>query len=676
MSENTHAGDDTLVLTVCIAASDPAEYRLSECYRSILASVLNHNVRLAWIAKDPDALNIQAAIDACESKYIIFIEEEHTFSLDYFQVLTDHLLAQPVFLADSYRYADTIPTKHNKELLTTKYYYRRDTDIWGVAYHAKMLREFLLSTPGMDRQSIYTSFRLFYFLNQVDPLPIGYSTHDDTKNVNGIALSKHSSRILVQLEKPSQELQVYAVKLLISVLRGLQDGDRCSLSVQEIREAARSYATDEIAEFIPLPDRIEFGALRYLADPRMCRSYVHKRLGEFDVVMEFSEEPPGAESTLLYHYRFSDFEFYVSKRYIEHSAVAAPEIIDHYRRKISTDSIILFFDRSIQADDNAEALYKYFSDNYPQYHNAYFALSIKSPDWNRLALAGFRLVPMFSADFYDKFLHADLVVSSQIYSVQSEGKDFSNSRFVYLQHGVMMNDMRQWIVSKCFDLFITTGEPETEYLRGLAPRETINSGIPRLETLQRKPHNGRNFVYMPTWRFDLGKVSDDAFVESDYFQAIERLLQDPNLEDYLERANATVWVKLHPNFEKRSHLFSSSERVQLSTDRYSQLIGKADFIFTDYSSVVLDAAYVGIPIAYYQFDRDTFFSNQPYTERMDYEMEGLGPVFLQKEQMVAYITSESYLEPDPVYAERYEFFFRGVPTGHIRETIIERMLAL
>jgi len=674
VTENS-VGNDS-VLTICICTDNPEEYRVSESYRRITSVSLTYDIQVEWASSNPSISSVENIVNACNSRYIVFTEEGHTFSPLYFQVLTDYLSSKEVFLADSYRYADTIASTPKPDSLTLKYYYTRDTDIWGVAFHTGMLQEFLNSMPELDRQSVYLSYRLFYYLNRINPLLIGYSTHSDTKNVNGILLEDQTKQIAPHSVSCSQELHIYAIKMLINILRGMENGHACRLSVKALKHVAQSHAISSIAEVIPLSDRIEFEALRYLVNPHEYASYLHKRLGEYDAIIEFTEKAPGNDSVLLYHYQFSDLSLYVSKRYVKHLSMSAPDVIDHYRHLITSDSIILFFDRTLQADDNAEALYRYFIDKYPQYINAYFALNPKSSDWNRLTLAGFKLVPMFGPEFSDKFLHSDLVVSSQIYSPKSAGKDFSNSRFVYLQHGVIMNDMRQWIVSKCFDLFVTTGEPETRYLRSLAPRETINSGIPRLETLFRKPHQNKNFVYMPTWRFDLGRVSDGVFMESLYFQAIERLLLNSTLTGYLEQTNATLRVKLHPNLEKRAKLFPKSERVQISQDRYSQLISEADFIFTDYSSVVLDATYIDIPIAYYQFDRETFFDNQPYSERMDYEKEGLGPVFFHEDQLVDYITTESYAEQDAVYNDRREAFFSGVPIGHIRETIVERMLSL
>ena len=124
-------------------------------------------------------------------------------------------------------------------------------------------------------------------------------------------------------------------------------------------------------------------------------------------------------------------------------------------------------DRSLNADDNAEHLYSYFIKNYPEFKNAYFALHKNSKDWNRLKLKGFKLLELWSKEFYEKFYLSDAFISSQIYNISYKDKNLANSRFVYLQHGVMLNDMKDWIISKYCDLFIATGELEENYLKNI-----------------------------------------------------------------------------------------------------------------------------------------------------------------------------------------------------------------
>ncbi|MGO1312942.1 MAG: CDP-glycerol glycerophosphotransferase family protein, partial [Brevibacterium aurantiacum] len=259
-------------------------------------------------------------------------------------------------------------------------------------------------------------------------------------------------------------------------------------------------------------------------------------------------------------------------------------------------------------------------------------------------------------------------MSSQIYNIRHRGKTLANSRFVYLQHGVQLNDMTDWVISKYFDVFVATGELEAEYLRRVAPVETLNSGLPRLESLQRQPAERETLVFLPTWRFTLHQASNEHFKQSAYFRAIDDLLTDQALLEFLERTDRYLQVKLHPNVEKRAASFRFSERVTRCTASYREALTTAEMVFTDYSSVVLDAAFIGIPVAYYQWDAESFFSEQPYEGRVDYGTEGLGPVFFAQEELVKHIISEEYLSSNARFASRRSKFFKGVDPNRISAT--------
>lgn len=58
-------------------------------------------------------------------------------------------------------------------------------------------------------------------------------------------------------------------------------------------------------------------------------------------------------------------------------------------------------DRDNQADDNAEHLYRYISENHPE-QDIYFALKKTSSDWKRLEQDGFNLLEFGSSAFESK----------------------------------------------------------------------------------------------------------------------------------------------------------------------------------------------------------------------------------------------------------------------------------
>jgi CDP-glycerol glycerophosphotransferase (TagB/SpsB family) len=109
---------------------------------------------------------------------------------------------------------------------------------------------------------------------------------------------------------------------------------------------------------------------------------------------------------------------------------------------------------------------------------------------------------------------------------------------------------------------------------------------------------------------------------------------------------------------------------------YREAFQTAEMVFTDYSSAVLDAAFIGTPIAYYQWDEVEFFDDQPYESRLDYHTQGLGPVFTEHGNLIEHITTLAYRDDDSEFSRRREVFFEGVDPTRISETIVERMLSL
>ncbi|MHC8608812.1 CDP-glycerol glycerophosphotransferase family protein [Paenarthrobacter ureafaciens] len=236
--------------------------------------------------------------------------------------------------------------------------------------------------------------------------------------------------------------------------------------------------------------------------------------------------------------------------------------------------------------------------------------------------------------------------------------------------------MTDWVLSKYYDVFVATGELEADYMSALAPKETLNSGLPRYEVLAREKSSPTHLLFMPTWRFNLHQVSAEGFAKSDYCRAINELITDPLLLNHLRETGRILQVKLHPNVDKRAGHFKFSEHVIHSELSYREAITSAEMVFTDYSSAVLDAAFIETPIAYYHWDAADFFREQPYEARVDYSEDGLGPVFHKHADLVSHVVQEDYLRSNQLFAKRRERFFRGVDPATINASIVERMLSL
>lgn len=668
------------LLTIVIEASDGLDLE-SKLYRRLVGARLEaeDQFQILHVSEPLTTASIAQQCRAIESKYVVFVKESHFISRDYVQSLLEHLDENTVYLAEPVVFTGRIPSEVDATRLNGTYHYSRDTDPYGVAFNTRRLEDVLNAVGNIDSSALYISYRLYWSIGTVQPLETGYSMASDLKAATGLVIDVGVRRLLPVYAASSEELRLYVLRYVALFLRGLRTKKNTRVSLDHLREVVAAYELLELVDRVDAQQAFEGTWIRWLADSETPR-FLYKQLTEVDSYLVYQQGAgPMDVDVELYRIDFDTEPLLIGKQYL--APEAKPRFneasnYDFYRRAITFESTIIFFDRPLQADDNAEYLYDYFVNTYPEYEQVYFALSTRSPDWDRLTRRGFKLLPIFTTEFYEKFLISDLVVSSQIYNIQYKGKSFVNSRFVYLQHGVQLNDMKDWILSKSFDIFVATGKIEADYLSALAPRETLNSGLPRYETLARKDSSNGHILFMPTWRFNLHQLSTEQFLQSGYYRAIDAVLRDPRLVAYLKRTNKSMEVKLHPNVEKRASLFHWSERVIQSNLSYRAAIESAEFVFTDYSSAVLDASFIETPISYYQWDAVEFFHDQPYESRLDYRDDGLGPVFDTHDEIVDFIVLEQYLAPSSEYSQRRERFFEGVEPHRINAKIVERMLSL
>jgi len=94
---------------------------------------------------------------------------------------------------------------------------------------------------------------------------------------------------------------------------------------------------------------------------------------------------------------------------------------------------------------------------------------------------------------------------------------------------------------------------------------------------------------------------------------------------------------------------------------YRDIFAKSKMVVTDYSSAVFDFAYMGKPIVYSQFDRDTYFHGSLSIQEgyFDYARDGFGEIESTVSGVVDRI--REYLEGGfvmkPGYASRIRGFF-------------------
>jgi hypothetical protein len=278
----------------------------------------------------------------------------------------------------------------------------------------------------------------------------------------------------------------------------------------------------------------------------------------------------------------------------------------------------VFMDRDIDADDNAEHLYRWVHKHHPEI-NAWFLLSRESPDWKRLSSEGFRLIePGIQRKLL--LLNSDCILSSHPEYVfggfdrELYGSSM-NWRFVFLQHGVIKDDMSHWLSGQPFDLFVTSSPREHASIMGddtpysYTAREMCRSGLARHDSLlaaaASTPSSEANIVLvMPTWRGALSddRLSDDsmkAIAASEYVQRWGALLRSEQLREQIERHGMRLVFMPHPNAVPFLPAFALPSHVEVLTKAdigIQALFARSAIMVTDYSSVAFEMAYLRRPV--------------------------------------------------------------------------------
>lgn len=317
--------------------------------------------------------------------------------------------------------------------------------------------------------------------------------------------------------------------------------------------------------------------------------------------------------------------------------------------------IWLFEDRPDKAGDNAEAMFEFVVNNHPEI-DAFFVLDEESPDYSRIAAIG-NVLPKFSELHQRIWSISDVVISAhgeyQIMNPISRGigqdwHDYYKTRrvlnkpvFVFLQHGISRSShsMNEWLnkINKNIKLFITTAKYETkEFTKEKYHYDTSvvkELGMPRLDKLINSTMKKEKLIlFMPTWRKSLTSLNDYEFMNTNYYKQINSFLNDEKLKKILEKTGYKIAFKIHPNLIQFEHLFKENDCFKITNEEYSYLYQKSSIAVTDFSSAVIDFAYMKKPVIQYQFDDQSYFYGHTFKkENQKAELAIYGPIFNNNE---------------------------------------------
>ncbi|ECR1845387.1 glycosyltransferase [Campylobacter coli] len=336
-------------------------------------------------------------------------------------------------------------------------------------------------------------------------------------------------------------------------------------------------------------------------------------------------------------------------RYGEYS-LDIKSIRKEFQKRLPKSNIWLLMDRDYEADDNAEHLYRHIMQNHPE-QEIVFALRKESSDWERLEKEGFNLVEFESFEFERIIKKASKVISSHADEYLIRHVTLTQ-QFVFVQHGVIMNDLSRWLNSKKINLFITSTRAEYDSIANnynrykFGKKEVLLTGLARHDVLlKNNKSDTKQILMMPTWRAGIvGNVTNSSkrelkenFKQSEYFQKWNSLLNNDSLKKLCELYSYTIVFNPHPNIMPYLKEFNLPSYIKIANQDESLqvLFCNSSLMITDYSSVAFEMAYLEKPVIYYQFDKEDFFNSHTLQKGyFDYTKDGFGPVVKNQENLL------------------------------------------
>ncbi len=379
---------------------------------------------------------------------------------------------------------------------------------------------------------------------------------------------------------------------------------------------------------------------------------------------------------------------------VQKTNTAALETIE-FRKKViplvnriktfSDRKILLICDRTTMAGDNGEALFMYLNQIKDDSIDVYYVIDKNSEDYERLKKTGKVLalnsfehkVLNFAADFIISSMSEEYIINPfSIYGTTDIIRDLVfKSKFIFLQHGITKDDVSGLFgrYVKNITGFVTAAYNEKQSILDydyFYPEENVwLTGFPRYDRLY--SDEKRIITIMPTWRKKLVRHPDndpflltviEEFKDTSYFEFYNSLMNDERLLSAAEKYNFTISYMPHPNLRDGSVMFDHDSRVVFYDGKktYRELFAESNLMITDYSSTVMDFAYLRKPVVYTHFDKEEFFENHTYSEGyFDYERDGFGEVTYDLDSLVdtiiEYMENECRLKD--MYKERIDKFF-------------------
>lgn len=319
-------------------------------------------------------------------------------------------------------------------------------------------------------------------------------------------------------------------------------------------------------------------------------------------------------------------------------------------------SLWVFMDRDDRAGDNAEFMYEFVKNSYPN-QDICFVINEDAQDWNRLTLKNFNLIAHGSTTHREVLDNCSMLISSQTNRIIEPFRNINKGyKIVFLQHGVIKDDMSNWLNRIELDLMLTSTLGEYKSITDLdshykyGKKEIKLTGLPRFDSLYKQKEAFKNQVFiMFTWRKAIAgafvdneksqrEINDD-FTDTNYFKRINGLLNSSTVAELHQKYGTRFLLCPHPNMDDYIDCFNLPSYIDVASNKKTihQMVNESFMLLTDYSSIAFDFAYQEKPVLYYQFDQKQMYDgSHTYTEGyFDYVRDGFGPIITEEKILIS-----------------------------------------
>ena len=468
--------------------------------------------------------------------------------------------------------------------------------------------------------------------DRIANIEILYKTNNETHNIKAYLKTEHQNYDFdVQTYSFSQEVNYNKLTLNIKI------------------------DTENIYKFILEDNNQKFEDVEFLDNKDQKINELEIPYKIFTKGFSLTIDGEKATFTVTKHKAFEKFKYELSKIFKARKLYHKWYILNLFK---TGEKYYLLNDRIMYGDDNAEQLFRYINQedkNFSKY--TYFVLDKNSPNFKDISKAG-KVLKYGSLKHKLKYINSKMIMSShasyydRVFNPFNEQemsvyKDKINKQFVFLQHGVIMNDVHNFLNREHIiaDLFITTTKPEyDEVVKNYMydKEKIVCTGLARFDRL--KNERKKIILIAPTWRafledVEYAKDMVKSLEESEFYQKYQRLLNNEKLINIVKEYGYKIQFLLHPASEKYKDSFMNlkNEYVDiLSTKdiKYSTLFKECSLFITDYSSTHFDVAFLQKPIIYYQFDQEKFFSSHYNKGYYDYGKDGFGELIEDEDKII------------------------------------------